>query len=254
MCPDIHLRRHIIDEAMKAADVHRADFVVFLGDYFDDWGATPSDYRETIKTLQRVARDPRTILLLGNHELSYMGFPCSGHNLSVAAEVRTFLKNDLRFIWTWQCDNVLYSHAGVTASWLDSIVRHGVLRKVVMTAEKTSTAINNIEGKKNSFGLIYGDEVFAMVGPARGGNSAPSPLWADMDELLFDHPITFSQVVGHTPTDRLRSIFWGYKKRKGFIHFMDWFSNKDDPELKFLLVKNGVAEEITWEMSTTSSA
>lgn len=42
-------------------------------------------------------------------------------------------------------------------------------------------------------------DLFDMAGPARGGRSVPSPVWADRTELEADPWAGWTQVVGHTP-------------------------------------------------------
>lgn len=41
---------------------------------------------------------------------------------------------------------------------------------------------------------------------ARGGDSAPSPLWADKSELIADYPAGLIQVVGHTPVTTVTNV------------------------------------------------
>lgn len=222
--PDSHLKIEVIEEGLELAKKHRADDIVMLGDYFDDWGARPQDYYDMMEYLKTLLRTvPNIIPLLGNHELSYMGFPCSGHNAYVDAELGEMLHKDHRFLFAVAIDGVLYSHAGVCMQWLrnNKILTQNDLRLKL----PTKAGAELLEKQVNRAPL----EAFYKVGPARGGINHPSPLWADLTELIAD-PAPPKQVVGHTPIKQIENI--------GRIWFTDVFSNGNDGS-EFLLVADG---------------
>lgn len=226
--PDVHMKKEVIEHGLTLARKYMADKVIMLGDYFDDWGVSVYDYRDMIKYLKHILRtNPTLIPLLGNHELSYLGFPCSGHCKEAEKDVYDALYNDHRFLFGVAIDGIFYSHAGVLLSWLkhNNLITQNELRYKL--------------GKKNGAEVLEKCiekvpylEMFAQVGPARGGRKFPSPLWADLTEIVADSaPV--KQVVGHTPLNRIENI--------GKVWFVDVYSNGNIDD-EYLFVKDGEPE------------
>ena len=225
--PDAHLKIEVIENGMELADKLMCDRVILLGDYFDDWYAMDTDYEDMRIYLKDLLRKNhgRVIPLIGNHELSYMGHPCSGYNKRCEPIVRGTVEFDHRFIPCYSCDGVLYSHAGVTKEWIlaNKLVPHHMVKYHMGPkngAEMCEDAILKIEDY----------DLFAQVGPGRGGHRVPSPLWADMTELIADPCGTFKQVVGHTPVEQIEKI--------GNCYFCDVFSNNNQSD-EYLFVVDG---------------
>lgn len=227
--PDSHLKIEVIENGLELADKLMCDTVVLLGDYVDEWDSTDDDYRDMILYLKTLLRKrPGVVPLLGNHELSYLGFKCSGYNDSVAEEVRAAFENDMRFLFAVAIDGVLYSHAGITQSWTMN-------NKVI-----TMNDIRNHMGRKNGAEMsekaingVPSLNVLAQVGRGRGGHSAPSPLWADLEELEMDALGKFTQVVGHTPVSQIEKL--------GNCWFTDVFSNGNISD-EYLYIVDGEPE------------
>lgn len=227
--PDSHLKIDVIENGIELANHYKADKIVLLGDYFDDWYAVSRDYYDMVDYLKLLLRkDPRIVALLGNHELSYMGFPCSGHNKHVAEHVMRNIYPDHRFYWCAAFDGVLYSHAGVTTAWLraNKILTENEIRYKLSKnngADFLEVKIGNVESLSP----------FAKAGPGRGGNSYPSLLWADAEELMTDSIPNIKQVVGHTPVKEIQCV--------GKCWFTDVYSNFNISD-EYLLVVNGKPE------------
>lgn len=228
--PDAHLKIEVIEKGMELANKLMCDRVILLGDYFDDWFAMDTDYYDMRAYLKELLRKNhgRVIPLLGNHELSYLGFPCSGYNRHVEPIVRGTVENDHRFAFCYSLDGVLYSHAGVTKEWVISnelIPRHMVRYHMGIKngAEMVEDAVYGIEDLS----------ILAQTGPARGGHGIPSPVWADLTELIADPIGKFTQVVGHTPVEQIEKI--------GNCYFCDVFSNGNDSD-EYLFVRDGEPE------------
>lgn len=223
--PDSHLKIEVIENGLALAKKYRADTIILLGDYFDDWHAVPRQYHDMIDYLKILLRtNPNVIPLLGNHELSYMSeFRASGFNKHVAKELEAMLNNDMRFLYAVAIDGVLYTHAGVCMQWLrnNKIITQNDLRLKL----PTKSGADLLEDKINNASVL----AFSMVGPARGGYNYPSPLWADLTELIAD-PAPVKQVVGHTPIKQIENI--------GRVWFTDVFSNGNDDN-EYLLVVDG---------------
>lgn len=225
--PDAHLKIDVIERGMELANKLMCDRVILLGDYFDDWFGMDTDYddmRHYLKDLLR-KNHGRVIPLIGNHELSYLGYPCSGYRRSVEPIVRATVENDFRFVPCYSCDGILYSHAGVTSEWLlankvfpKNMIKYHIGPKT--GAEIVETEILKVEGL----------DAFAQAGPGRGGHGVPSPMWADLTELIADPISSFKQVVGHTPVSEITKI--------GNCYFCDVFSNGNESD-EYLFVVDG---------------
>lgn len=216
--PDSHLKTSVIERGMELANRLDADKIILLGDYFDDWNAIPPEYVQMIECLEKALKDERVIPLVGNHELSYLGFPCSGHLREVEFEVKDWLLNEKRLRFVYSEDGVLYSHAGVTSSWL---------------AENRITEANNVDEVSKAIDNLPHIRQFATAGRMRGGNGTPSPLWADLTELIQD-PIPIRQVVGHTPISGIERIGNEYFE----CWFTDVYSNGNISD-EYLFVEDG---------------
>lgn len=226
--PDSHLKIDVIKKGMELANKLMCNRVILLGDYFDDWDAMDTQYEDMAKYLKELLRKNhnRVIPLLGNHELSYLGFPCSGYHRRMEPLVRATIENDARFVWCYVEDAVLYSHAGFTASWIreNKIVPNHIVKYHMGKLNAADTIANGFD--KNLKGLHQ----IAMAGPGRGGHSTPSPVWADMSELIDDNIGKCIQVVGHTPVSEIEFL--------NNCYFTDVYSN-DNISDEYLYVVDG---------------
>ena len=239
--PDVHMKKEVIENGLALATKHRAEKIIMLGDYFDDWYAMDFEYTEMIRYLKKLLRgNPNIIPLMGNHELSYLGYPCSGFNRAMQPDVYNLLIKDYRFAFCYSEDGVFYSHAGVTTSWLKNnhIITSNDLRLKLnkkVGPEIVERGMCKIDSYPRNVEKL---KPFSEVGPARGGGANPSPLWADLTELVAD-PAPFKQVVGHTPVKRIENV--------GKVWFCDVFSNYN-PCSEYLLVKDGEPEVINYTL------
>lgn len=228
--PDSHLKTWVITNGLAIADKLKVDNVVMLGDYFDDFDALDFQYDEMVKLLKDTLRHrPNVIALMGNHELSYCGYPCSGHRVRLKPKLEDAIVDDYRLLYCCAIDGVLYSHAGVMSSWLRSqkVLTENEIRYKL--GKKAGAAL--LENKVNKAGF----EKMSVVGPARGGYYIPSPLWADLTELISDPIANVKQVVGHTPVSEIQCI--------GNCWFTDVYSYNPLSD-EYLLVKDGNPEII----------
>ena len=79
---DIHTKQYIIDNIKELDNKYDFDKIICTGDYCDDWrvpGQKSLDLLDQIFELKDSNPNKYTFLI-GNHELSYLGHPCSGHN------------------------------------------------------------------------------------------------------------------------------------------------------------------------------
>lgn len=232
--PDSHTKIDVIESGLEMADKLHADHVVLLGDYFDDWGTTVDKQLEMLAYLKDVLRHRTNVIpLYGNHELSYLNYPCSGHMREVKKKIDQGIRKDYRFLFAVSFDGILYTHAGVTQSWLrdNKILTENAIR--YRLAPEAGAKV--LEDKINGIEKI---ELFAQAGFARGGNTdAPSPLWADLRELINDPIEKVRQVVGHTPISNIECI--------GNCWFCDVRSNGNECD-EYLFVRDGEPEIVKY--------
>lgn len=184
--PDVHLKPWIFDEADKVDKSSYEDIVV-LGDLVDDWGKGNDlgAYEETLNRAAEFGKEHgESLWCYGNHDVSYLWDTMeSGYSVQArltAIEGITKLERILedRYKFVHRIDNVLFSHAGVT----ETFVLHSCGYHV--------KEIDDILAKINRMGKqeLWRDS---------------SPIWArpqaDFYRMFRDD--LFYQVVGHTPVE-----------------------------------------------------
>jgi hypothetical protein len=187
---DIHHQTDLADQAL-----HRfggsCDKIVFLGDYFDDFGDNPEQMRITCRWLKASTAQANRVHLFGNHDISYF-FPehrqchCPGYSIEkqevFGEELAGLAPNALRI--ATQVGDWLLSHAGFSAA----IARDQPAGKIVRMAEGELDRI--VAGE---------DSDLLNVGASRGGSDrVGGPLWLDWSREF--RPVAgLNQIVGHTP-------------------------------------------------------
>ena len=195
---DIHLKSaRVLPAVDRAVAMTGADGVVFLGDVCDDWDITAREAVAAVRMFAdwvaaRRAAGLDVPVLAGNHDLPYLARPRSyaahwfrheadGFKPRAHEGVHEALKPlDMRL--AWRRGRVLATHAGVTGAWA-----------------AYAGLSDSPEGELDSRLRESPMHLFDMAGPARGGRSVPSPVWADRTELEADPWGGWTQVVGHTP-------------------------------------------------------
>lgn len=190
--PDIHLKTDkILDHARTILDEDKEiKQVIFLGDYFDDWGLdnSYSDYKKTITDLFEFSLEYPCHFLIGNHDVPYLTGKLqeySSKHPEIVEEVNIFL-NAIKPKVAIMCNGYLLSHAGF---------------------------IN--EPKKQDFKPLN-IKLFEKY-----EKDESSPLWIRPFDLLTQTKLP-KQIVGHTPV--------GYVKKmtiRGYLNeiiFTDVFS------------------------------
>lgn len=196
--PDVH-GRTFWKSALKSGDYEK---IVFLGDYTDPYEMEGITNREALKNFKSIIafkqQNPeKVVLLLGNHDLHYYSeyyYELAGgvryDPVSAVALQRLFTKYHSFFQLAWETDwgnkHYLFSHAGITQSWLKRNVE--LIRKP--DARHLNRLLHSNEGL----------ESLAQVGEMRWGDyPSGSIVWADIDELLVSNPLSgIYQIVGHT--------------------------------------------------------
>lgn len=200
--PDLHLRWRDADAIISKV---KHDEVIFLGDYFDDFGDTPEMIQDTCDWLAASVKKPNRIHLFGNHDVhyayTYRGFKCSGYD-----QWKYFLIHDCLPRETW--DSLKWYH-NLDDQWLLS---HGGLHKAYVPKDLLPLANDRVAYIKaigeyldqeiiNGFRAI-GNNVPHWIfgsGRSRGGiNGAGGLIWCDFEREFY--PVAgLHQIVGHTP-------------------------------------------------------
>lgn len=170
------------------------DKVIFLGDYFDTYdGYTAVEQMHNFKEIveYKQSGQAEVIMLIGNHDFHYMpGITehYSGYQAGARPAIEQLLyenKSHLRMIY--QMDEFLFSHAGISMTWLEKWKYEGW---------------ESIEEKVTDL-WDYIPNAFAFVGRDPYGDSEhSSPIWIrpkSLQRANYDNLRTlFIQVVGHT--------------------------------------------------------
>lgn len=190
---DIHTKTWILNSVAKLIDDY--DAIVFVGDYADDWGASPVLSIETWRSLKVLqALYPNKVhIVSGNHDYIYAyktATKQSGYNYVTQTLIDSpenkGLKEWLRDLPIMvKLDGVTYSHAGVTKYW------------------------------HKAYAL---DKGYGFTGSSLWVDG--SPMWA---RPYTDDYLDIPQVFGHTPSETC----WEVKPN---VWCIDTFSTYPDGE------------------------
>lgn len=216
---------HGKDDWKKLADTQSFDRLVFIGDYFDSFHI---DALEQIKNFLEIiaykkAYPEKVILLFGNHDFHYlpvarqMGEVYSGFQDTYASQIGELIEENLKLLqMCYKEGSYLFSHAGVTHTWL--------------------TSAGYIEGEVDSFvNALFKTrpENFLFHGwNPYGDNVTQSPIWvrpASLKKNAYKYE-TIKQVVGHTRVEKIQIV-------KGRYFFIDTL----DTAREYLIVEDGNA-------------
>lgn len=173
------------------------DKIIFIGDYVDSFTKNNEEIinnLEDIILLKQFYPD-KIELLLGNHDISYL-IPtqrCSGFNPTMQPYMDIFFKEHINmFNLCYQIENVIWTHAGITNSWLEEFEKN---------AKKKWYYPYHIENKSISEKLN-----FAWKAIHKKLFLSSGPLWVRPNELNNDQLTDYIQIVGHTPFDKVTTI------------------------------------------------
>ncbi len=184
--PDVHTQIRRAEWALANIEHDR---VVWLGDWFDDFGDSVESNRLTALWLRNRMDTTQDVFLLGNHDAPYLwpevrGLLCSGHTRekrTVINEVlpRTYRKRFSLFFLEDE-RGFLLSHAGLHPSF--GLTKEQQLRTEVWEC------LDHLEN-----GLMH---PLVGAGVIRGGSQPYGGItWLDWREI---EPIGWKQIVGHT--------------------------------------------------------
>jgi predicted phosphodiesterase len=191
---DVHNHYYMFIDIATLDASENFDKIIFMGDYVDDWN---TNNHQSLATLEKIfnlkeSNPNKYVFLTGNHELSYLGYKCSGHQYELDDVMNLKLIENidkLDFYTSIQLGDNYYicTHAGITDAFVDEYLGEKWLEKL---KEMNSGKLNNLE-------------LLSKCGYFRGGaDKCSSFLWADLREhKLFNNypPKVENQIVGHTP-------------------------------------------------------
>lgn len=198
--PDVHLRVGRVSKILESWG--NRGRVVFLGDFFDDFGDTPSKNTEMAMFLkEEILSRSDCVVLMGNHDLHYhprcpRELRCSGFSEEKMKAINKVLdlEDFAKMRWALSSDGFLFTHAGLHPRLLPPFAD--------VDASKIADWIN----KSCDNSLSTGDytEPLLRAGYMRYG---PQPvggvIWMDFRE--YEHIPGLQQVFGHTPL-RIHSV------------------------------------------------
>ena len=187
---DVHHRTEMADAAISRFS-GRCPQVVFLGDYFDEFGDGPLHMESTCRWLRRSLADPARVHLIGNHELAYFlpSHPQAACPGWTQAKQRVFdremagiplsaLKIALQ-VGPW-----LLSHAGLAAEILSEFGTEDLAGRLAQGLSRAS------RGEPSW--------LFARGAVRAGHDAIGGILWLDWTRE-FRPTSGVHQIVGHTP-------------------------------------------------------
>lgn len=239
--PDIHLRH---EQAEKIIAAVKADKVIFLGDYFDDFGDDAEMVQETCSWLNASVEHPNRLHLFGNHDVhyaySYSNFQCSGYQQWKYFIIHDNIPKETwnKLVWHHFLDNqFLLTHAGLHKKNVPEniLALHGDRTKFIKELDEylTDSRIRGLRNAaKNSSNWIF------AAGRSRGGvQDVGGITWCDYEREFF--PIKgINQILGHTPQG-LGIAKWCVLEKKGKVWFPPYgtihptLKQFNDPELSY---------------------
>ena len=194
---DIHGRK-VWEQIVESQDF---DKIVFIGDYFDTFD--PISAHAQMHNFDRILQYKKdnmdkVVLLVGNHDYHYMtGIigTYTGYQHKDAIYITHWLHKGIDNDLMQMCyihDDLLFSHAGVTTTWLINQITDDEVIHV-------GDFINDLfKYKPRLFGFTsgkkydrYGDEI------------CQTPIWIRPKSLKKDALEGYTQIVGHTAQDEI---------------------------------------------------
>ena len=196
---DIHLRHKTITQILNVW----SGPIIQVGDWFDNFGEKKKDTIATAKLFKHFVHRPDTITLMGNHDIQYRikeknGIYCSGYEpwkYDVINEIVSEIDwCKLKYFHYEQ--NFWFSHAGISHYWFQHPLDGTTVQNI---EQKVTKAVQALDARMYSeIGCLYAADYY------RGGNHRfGGLLWNDWNNI--DHHEGITEIVGHTPSDKIRS-------------------------------------------------
>ena len=187
--------------------IEKPDRVIFIGDYFDSYDISGVEqihnFKEIIEYKEKGICE--TILLIGNHDYHY--FPeigdvgTSGYQRTLAPSITQVIDENRHHLqMAYQMDEFLFTHAGVSSDFMNSVFGDEFGWKV----ENIAMDLNEMfkyKPRTFDFGMAINISKMSYMDPT-GDNIEQSPIWIRPRSLMNANYNTLRkqviQVVGHT--------------------------------------------------------
>jgi len=212
--------------------------VIFVGDYFDSYDLSAAvqlfNYNEIINLKEE--NKIEVVMLIGNHDLHY--FPEIGYNGTSGyqhhhafqiADVIDRTRNHLRM--AHQIDNILFTHAGFSPVWLETIFGKGYKLEEGQTYADLINDIWRYKPKTFCF-FAPGNAIFSPY----GDDEFQSPVWIRPKSLQRagkELKKEIIQVVGHTQQTKIDAKG---KTTGSRYYYIDTIPTSGE----YLVIENGV--------------
>jgi hypothetical protein len=205
---DIH--NHWVMAESIASKYDATHTIVFVGDYYDDFGDSAIDADQTARWLKESLSKPNRVHLMGNHDINYAYFNirpgsnlgnqiynCSGYSPAKDDAINRIMSNEDwdKIKFAHKENGFWFSHAGFHPFWFAS-PPYGMDDEVInIKLKKIQKAINDRE---------FSNEL-AAAGKCRGGiHRVGGLLWRDHNQETYtgsywNDQSGIKQVSGHTP-------------------------------------------------------
>ena len=222
--------------------IEKPDRVIFIGDYFDSFNIKLEEQLNNFLDIMQYKKEAgvEVVCLIGNHDHHY--FPeigdtgTSGYQHMGSFQIGPVLDANREHLQiAYRMDDFLFSHAGVSAKFMDSVF--GENGWTVDTIVDQLNELFKYKPNTFTFGAAIDPKSFFL--DPTGDNEEQSPIWIRIRSLMKANKDTelkkqLKQVVGHT---QVRQIdLKGYKKAFGNRYFMiDALNTNGD----YLLIEDG---------------
>ena len=205
---DVHNHNYMFNDIYRLDKEYSFNRIILIGDYVDDWNTDNHKSLETLNTIISMKQNMKDkfTLLLGNHELSYMGYPCSGHKYELEDAITKKLKENIDLFdlaTSVNCDGKVYvcSHAGFCNDFINELINNEEYYESKLYYRLVNINMNKLQ-------YLY---LFSKCSYRRGGHDDYSScLWCDRMEHIElttqEYPLIPYQIIGHSPTSTISNI------------------------------------------------
>jgi len=206
-------------------EMEKPDRVIFIGDYFDSFDIKGVDQLSNFQDIIAFKESGQceVIMLIGNHDHHY--FPeigdtgTSGYQHLLAPSIQYVIDQNRQHLqMAYQMDEFLFTHAGVSSDFMDSVFGKGDWK--VETIVDDLNEMFKHKPKTFEFGMAISAKQIYSMDPS-GDNVEQSPIWIRPRSLMNANYNTLRkqvvQIVGHTQVIKIDTEGMATGNRYWFI-------------------------------------
>jgi hypothetical protein len=230
-------------------NMEKPDKVIFIGDYFDSFDIKGVDQLSNFQDIIafKESNQCEVIMLIGNHDYHY--FPeigdtgTSGYQHMFAPSIQYVVDQNRHHLqMAYQMGEFLFTHAGVSSAFMDSVFGDEYGWKV----ENIVTDLNELfkyKPKTFEFGMACNLKLSYYLNPS-GDNIEQSPIWIRPRSLMNANYNTLRkqviQVVGHTQVIKIDTEGMATGNRY-------WFIDALGTSGQYMIINNNEISFNTWK-------